>query len=395
MNNSNRIDNERKPGEQVEDSQGHMGPRLNFYENNEMSDFLKYQSRVISRGNRGFKDTIIYEGLSFLEPRSFHDAKHLTDKSGQGRDSMSRRGVKTEIEESMFAECFIEENERSNTSKIERRVRKSIVSEEGLLRLHRKSISVQTKGKHDQVENPTAAPPSFTVESSRGVIEGLKFEPESISKEEARPRSSFRNSFIRSSSTKKRSNIFVEPISKKRKLASKILKSWVWRVVVTLLIFYALFSDDLKLILFRPDASVYFDIMIFVSMMIFTLEIVISLFADKEYFLSFYFFLDIISTLTMLLDLSVVSKNFTGPYGSLNNLFRSAKTAKIGARAGRITRVIRVVGVLRLSKIFKEAEKVRQNKVEKFDKNLKVKREEREKEAKKIKEQFSDLESLR
>ena len=47
MNNSNGIESERKPGEQVGDSQGHMGPRLNFYENNEMSDFLKYQSRVI------------------------------------------------------------------------------------------------------------------------------------------------------------------------------------------------------------------------------------------------------------------------------------------------------------------------------------------------------------
>jgi hypothetical protein len=134
--------------------------------------------------------------------------------------------------------------------------------------------------------------------------------------------------------------------------------------------------------------------MVYVSIAFFALELALSIAVDCKYFLSFYFWLDILATATLALDLSYLTST-TATWSSVNNIFRSAKTAKIGSRAGTVARMFRLVGVFRMSKIFKEAEKVKQRKIETFDKELKKKREEREEEARKIKEQFADLESLR
>ena len=270
------------------------------------------------------------------------------------------------------------------------------------MRHPRNSIKGEIKVKIEQIlENQAGIPPSGTIESSRG-LQNEKLDsptksevPEHLDKKQEEKQLSRFPSGIMRSDTRKKSDIFVQPLSENQRAIGRLLRSWPWTVLISVLTFYTLFSDDIKVLLFRPASIFYFDLMIYVAAGIFTLEIILGVFANRDYLFSFYFFLDILSTLTMLLDLSVVARLLTGPFGKLNNLFRSAKTARLGARAGRLTRVLRVVGVLRLSKVFKEAEKVRQNKIDKFDKQLKKKREEREKEAKRIKEQFADLESLR
>lgn len=271
----------------------------------------------------------------------------------------------------------------------------SIVSENGLHQSKQKTLEMQnTRRDLEKILDKDAEIDNKSNVSNQEPQQGTLDSP-TIDKQLAiKPRDSQLQP--RRSESRKRSDIFARLKSVKGlNIVQRTMRSWVWTVVIACFTLYTLFSDDLKEILFSPKASLVFDILVYVCMGFFALEIVLSLINDKSYFLSFYFYLDIVSTLSMILDLSYFSQTSLDSVSSINNILRSAKTAKIGSRAGRIVRMFRIVGVFRLSKIFKEAEKVKQVKIERFDKELKKKREEREAEARRIKEQFADLESLR
>jgi hypothetical protein len=262
----------------------------------------------------------------------------------------------------------------------------------------RLSVSSLSKNKVEQLEK-----------DNHNTFDSSGLDPKDISErtpnnqellEPSKSRFNSMHTTIKRGETRKRSNIFEEGAEikgRKRRFIDAILRSWTWTLLITILTFYTLFSDDVKVIFFNPTHGLYFDIANYICMAFFVLEIVLQAISDtKNYLFSFYFFLDVISTLTMILDLQYFSESTSGSgIDSLNNIFRSAKTAKLGSRAGRIGRVIRIVGVFRLSKIFKEAEKVKQKKIDKFDKELKKKRQEKEEELRKIKEHLNEIENLK
>lgn len=65
-------------------------------------------------------------------------------------------------------------------------------------------------------------------------------------------------------------------------------------------------------------------------------------FAKDDYFLGFYFWLDVISTLSLLLDVGWISNSIFGTASNKNaalssaTIARAARASKIGSRAGRI-----------------------------------------------------------
>ena len=82
-------------------------------------------------------------------------------------------------------------------------------------------------------------------------------------------------------------------------------KTWL-NIMITIVVFYALFGDDLNIALFNNTADKYFDIMTILVIIIFTIEIALTLVARPEYNNSFFFWLDVISTASLLMDLSFI-----------------------------------------------------------------------------------------
>lgn len=75
--------------------------------------------------------------------------------------------------------------------------------------------------------------------------------------------------------------------------------------------------------------------------------------------MSYYFWLDLISTLTMVLDLVWISQLLTGGNGvqsaaSIAKVARASRASKIGARA---TKLIRIIRLIRFLKLYKNASK--------------------------------------
>ena len=90
------------------------------------------------------------------------------------------------------------------------------------------------------------------------------------------------------------------------------------------------------------------------------MEFVLTCIAREGYFLGFYFWLDLVSNLSLIMDFGAVIQELSGSGPSSNakkatSLTRATRGARIGTKAGRITRVIRLIRLIRIVKLYKNA----------------------------------------
>jgi len=133
-------------------------------------------------------------------------------------------------------------------------------------------------------------------------------------------------------------------------------------VTMTIVTLYALFGDDVRLLFFEKSADNTFYTLTFISLIMFSIEIIFSSIAKEDYFNSFYFWLDFISTISLITDIGWIwdqvigtSDYSAGNAEQASQLARAGRGARIGTRAGRITRVIRLVRLIRIVKLYKSA----------------------------------------
>lgn len=86
-----------------------------------------------------------------------------------------------------------------------------------------------------------------------------------------------------------------------------ILDNGYFNLLVSIFTIYALFGDDFRVLLTSKPADNVFNGILIVCMCIFITEIFLSVMVVKGYFNSFFFWLDCISTITLILDLTWVS----------------------------------------------------------------------------------------
>jgi hypothetical protein len=117
-----------------------------------------------------------------------------------------------------------------------------------------------------------------------------------------------------------------------------------------------LFQDDLRVIVGTKSIDPYFYYVTFVCFGIFLIEIGISSYAKPDYLNSFFFYLDLVSTVTLLLDIGWISDQIFGQSST------SAKAAKLGTKATRLIRIIRLIRLIRIVKLYKAAQMHREKK---------------------------------
>ncbi|MDC1215256.1 adenylate/guanylate cyclase domain-containing protein [bacterium] len=152
---------------------------------------------------------------------------------------------------------------------------------------------------------------------------------------------------------------------------------------MTLIALWSLFGDDVRLSLFAKDDDAVFLGITYVCLTLFSAEMIALCIAKEGYALGFYFWLDLVATLSMLLDVPsfmyvsglaseelclfvessaggldilaapdlVASVNADGD--TVDGAFlRAARASRAGTRAGRIVRVVRFARVLRLVRLW-------------------------------------------
>jgi len=144
---------------------------------------------------------------------------------------------------------------------------------------------------------------------------------------------------------------------------TNFMNHWAVTLTITLVTLYALFGDDIKIAFFSKSADEAFNVITSIVLGIFVVEISINAWVQEGYLNSFYFWLDIVSTLSLITDIQWIWTLFVGQdedYSANNaeqagQLARAGRGARIGTRAGRITRVIRLVRLIRIGRLWHKA----------------------------------------
>lgn len=151
-------------------------------------------------------------------------------------------------------------------------------------------------------------------------------------------------------------------------------------VVTTMTLFtvYALFGDDVRMLSFHKSADAAFEGLSTLAFFLFLFELTLSCAFKDNYiqwevlrkvswrqpltwhrvasFGSFYFWLDLVATLSLIFEIPWLLELIgldVGSAGGAGKSARAGRASRAGARAGRIVRIVRMVRLVRLVKLYK------------------------------------------
>lgn len=183
-------------------------------------------------------------------------------------------------------------------------------------------------------------------------------------------------------------------ISIKKKILA-LTDSISFIIFIALLSLFAITIEDIKLAFLPPSADFVLDIFKTITLVIFVLEtLCLSCFKD-DYFNSFLFYMDLISTISLILDIDFIydniielfdtSSNTSDSGGAIDSIYQNyskSDNSKYGnkrinsltkalsnTRIIRIIRLIRIVRLVRLVKLYKSA-LLTKKKLEVFSNNI-------------------------
>ncbi|KAF4672681.1 Adenylyl/guanylyl cyclase [Perkinsus chesapeaki] len=166
---------------------------------------------------------------------------------------------------------------------------------------------------------------------------------------------------------------------KRRGLPSVLYSRWiafcstivdkVWfSTTTTILTLYALFGDDVRMASFDSDADQSVLLLGFllilnkeeakqvICLLVFGLEIVFQSFGKPGYLGGFFFFLDVLSSASLVLDLTYVAEDLFGDGSGAagqGDVARAGRMSRAGTKAGRVVRIIRLIRLIRIVKMYK------------------------------------------
>lgn len=143
-----------------------------------------------------------------------------------------------------------------------------------------------------------------------------------------------------------------------RQLINQIIDSYYFIGFMMMATIYVLFISDIKSAFINKDADFILNITQTICFALFSLEVILASLVQKDYIFSFFFWLDLISTISLLQDIDFIfddiveAFNTDNPESSNNSKDATQSIAK-AASAGRVTRILRIVRIIRLIRIVK------------------------------------------
>jgi Ion transport protein len=159
----------------------------------------------------------------------------------------------------------------------------------------------------------------------------------------------------------KKESIFLAQIATPNTCLKKIYEVYnnnsIASQVTAAVIMVSIFGDDLRRVTLRKSEDVYVDYFMLFLMIFFILEILMNVVIQKsKYLLSFAILFDIISTMSMVLDMTFIAEVYLND----SSADSSTQTASaLGARLGKLLRMVRLVRLLRLSKALTKSHSAR------------------------------------
>jgi len=175
-----------------------------------------------------------------------------------------------------------------------------------------------------------------------------------------------RNSFIHEShdgrSSIEEEDWQMDSLPSARDKLNAFLEGKFSQLLMTFITVFALFGDDLRLVLFFRAQDDYFFAFYCFSLFMFATELTLQAAVIEEYKWSFFFWLDVIATASLIPDIPWIMDGITGLFaggtseesgGSEDEAAQVGRTSRAGTRAGRIVRLVRLVRLIRVVNLTK------------------------------------------
>ena len=169
-------------------------------------------------------------------------------------------------------------------------------------------------------------------------------------------------------------NSVKRPLWKKK--ITKFLDSTPVLIVMSIFTIYCLFMSDIQAACIRIEFDFTSNVIQCILLAIFAIEWVLNIIAKKDYIWSFFFWLDLISTISLIQDIDWIMNPLLGYSSNRANANRSSVQAakavsKVSnaSRATRVLRVIRIVRLIRMVKLYKSIYIAKQNQENKEKEN--------------------------
>ena len=135
-------------------------------------------------------------------------------------------------------------------------------------------------------------------------------------------------------------------------------------IIMSLITLYALIGDDLRLWVTTKEADIYFNVGFVIALVLFTLEILLNSMVVEDFKYSFFFWLDIIATLSLIPDipwimhyLAVLIDSTPSEQSKDVVLGSVVSSSGAGNRAQRLIKSVRLIRLIRIIKLYKYAVK--------------------------------------
>ena len=100
-------------------------------------------------------------------------------------------------------------------------------------------------------------------------------------------------------------------------------------------------------------------------MVVFIIELCVSSYSLPGYLWSFFFWLDLISVMSMPMDINLFVEWFSGESDNLifqtddaSNVARVGRASRVGTRAGRYIKLVKLIKIVKVGKFFSQANKI-------------------------------------
>eukprot|EP00070_Physeter_catodon_P026351 XP_028333245.1 uncharacterized protein LOC112062785 [Physeter catodon] len=143
-----------------------------------------------------------------------------------------------------------------------------------------------------------------------------------------------------------------------RRLCGQIVDNKITELFLFILTIYALFGGDIRILATSVKADTAFDVVTCMVLLCFSVEIILSCIGKRGYIFHLFFYLDLVSVLSLVVDLTWVDSALhmiaeSGDSDENSQLVKASRAGKAGSKVARMLRVIRLVRLIRVAKLYK------------------------------------------
>ena len=120
----------------------------------------------------------------------------------------------------------------------------------------------------------------------------------------------------------------------------KFIENYIVVIFMAAVTIYSLFFDDIRAAAFGKDADMVFYVITFICMLLFLIEMILSSISKVDYFLTFFFWLDFVSTISMIPDVGFIWDPIIGISGSGESAKDYASVAKTSRAHSQTTHLL-------------------------------------------------------